>query len=114
MPGGVLITARSGSVSATFPLTARPHVATIAVTPATDTHRVGEVGAIDVYLLQLTVSVLDPRGQEIVGRIVTYETSNPNVATVEESGIVTGVAAGEAMLTATCEGKSGSAKITVP
>lgn len=64
--------------------------------------------------LQLTVSVLDPRGQEIVGRIVTYETSNPNVATVEESGIVTGVAAGEAMLTATCEGKSGSAKITVP
>lgn len=79
MPGGVLITARSGSVSATFPLTARPHVATIAVTPATDTHRVGEVGAIDVYLT-------DGTGNRLVDRDVTLVSSNPAVVAVLSDG----------------------------
>jgi uncharacterized protein YjdB len=62
----------------------------------------------------LTVSVLDGRGQDLTGRIVTYESSNPNVATVDAAGVVKGLATGETMITATCEGRSGSAKITVP
>ena len=62
----------------------------------------------------LTVSVLDPRGQELDGRVVTFESSNPNVATVDAVGTVTGIATGVAMITATSEGIPASAKITVP
>jgi uncharacterized protein YjdB len=62
----------------------------------------------------LTVEVLDPRGQPLTGRVVTYESSNPNIATVDAAGVITAVASGETMITATCEGKSGLAKVTVP
>lgn len=191
VPGGVMITARSGATSASLPLTVRAHIETIAVTPAKDTLRSGEFGSVDVFLADvggnrlvdrdvtvtssnpgivavlsdgrlramdvgtavltarsegrsatvtvivienvvfvrliptfvnlpkkssfaLTVEVLDPRGQPLTGRVVTYESSNPNIATVDAAGVITAVASGETMIMATCEGKSGLAKVTVP
>lgn len=48
------------------------------------------------------------------GRTVTWTTSNAAVATVSAAGVVTGVApGGPVTITATAEGKSGSAQITV-
>src|SRR6266480_974971 len=62
---------------------------------------------------QLTATPKDSNGTALSGRAVTWATNNPAVATVSGSGLVTGVAAGSATITATSEGKSGSATITV-
>lgn len=191
VPGGVLITAKSGSVTASLPLTVRAHIEAIVLTLEKDTLRTDEFGAVDVRLsdvagnrlvdrdvslsssnpgvlavlsdgrlramdagtavltakaegrsatatviviqtvvfvrltpsfltlpkasqFQITASVLDGRGQELTGRVVTYASSNPLIATVNADGVVTGLAKGETMITATCEGRLGTAKITVP
>src|SRR5207237_6485038 len=45
--------------------------------------------------------------------IVTWSRSNPAVATVSNSGLVSGVTPGSATITATSEGKSGTSSITV-
>src|SRR5262249_38668434 len=49
----------------------------------------------------------------LAGRVVTWGSSDPTVATVSSSGLVTGVAAGTATITATSEGKNGTSTITV-
>src|SRR2546428_10482062 len=62
---------------------------------------------------QLTATPLDAKGNPLSGRIVTWASSAPGVAIVSTGGLVTGVATGSATITATSEGKSGSAAITV-
>src|SRR5205814_332451 len=57
---------------------------------------------------QLTATPKDSNGTALSGRAVTWASNNPAVATVSPSGLVTGVAAGSATITATSEGKSGS------
>jgi uncharacterized protein YjdB len=46
-------------------------------------------------------------------RVVTWTTSNSNVATVSSAGLVTAVAVGSVTITATSEGQSGTATISV-
>jgi hypothetical protein len=50
----------------------------------------------------------------LTGRTVSWTSGNTGVATVDANGLVRGVAAGNATITATSEGHSGSAAITVP
>lgn len=102
-----MLTARAEGRTATVKVTVIENVVFVRLTPTFVTLPKDS-------RFQLTVSVLDPRGRELTGRIVAYESSNPSIATIDAAGIVTGVASGETMITATCEGKSGSAKITVP
>src|SRR5207245_6635049 len=52
-------------------------------------------------------------GKPCIGCVVTCATMSTGVSTVSGSGLVTGVAAGSATLTATSEGQSGTAAITV-
>ena len=62
---------------------------------------------------QLTVTVRDASGSVLTGRTVTWTSSNASVATVQ-AGLVTAVAEGGPItVTATCEGKTGFAQITV-
>src|SRR5439155_20800656 len=61
----------------------------------------------------LTATPKDSAGNPLSGRVVTWASSAPGVATVSASGLVTGVAAGSATITATSETKSGAAAITV-
>jgi uncharacterized protein YjdB len=61
----------------------------------------------------LTATLRDANGNVLTGRTVTWSTSNANVATVSATGRVTAVAAGSAVITATSEGKSGTASVTV-
>src|SRR6266566_4743812 len=62
---------------------------------------------------QLTATPKDSNGTALSGRAVTWASNNPAVATVSPSGLVTGVAAGSATITATSEGQSGTATVTV-
>lgn len=62
---------------------------------------------------QLSPSVLDAEGSAVEGRVITWTSSNTSLVTVSASGMATGVAAGSATVTATSEGKSGTATVTV-
>ena len=86
-------------------MTAVP-VATVTVAPATKTLRVGTTA-------QLSAATKDSAGNTLTGRVVTWSSSAPAVATVSASGLVTAVSAGSATITATSEGKSGTSAITV-
>jgi uncharacterized protein YjdB len=91
--------------SATITVTAVP-VASVTVEPATFTLLAG--GSI-----QLVATPKDSAGNPLTGRTVTWASANPAIASVSTSGRVTALTAGQALITATSEGKSGSSTITV-
>ncbi|MFN8668162.1 MAG: Ig-like domain-containing protein [Gemmatimonadaceae bacterium] len=62
---------------------------------------------------QLTATARDASGNALAGRTIDWSSSASGVASVSTSGLVTAVTAGSATITATSEGKSGSAVITV-
>jgi len=105
--GSATITATSEGQSGTAALTVtNVPVASVTVSPATASVTVGAT-------TQLTATPKDANGTALSGRAVTWATSNAAAATVSASGLVTGVAAGSATITATSEGKSGTSAITV-
>jgi trimeric autotransporter adhesin len=55
----------------------------------------------------------DASSNVLSGRAMTWSSSNSGVATVDGTGVVTAVAAGTAGITASSEGKSGTANLTV-
>ena len=63
--------------------------------------------------VQMSVTTLDASGNTLTGRTVAWSTSDAVVASVNTSGSVTGESIGEATITATSEGRTGSASITV-
>ena len=105
--GTATITASSEGKSgtATVTVTAAP-VASVNVTPPTASITVGQTTT-------LTAQTLDANGNALTGRAVAWASSNAGVATVSDAGVVTGVAPGDATITATSEGKSGTATVTV-
>jgi hypothetical protein len=83
-----------------------PTIASIAVTPTSvtvprDSTRV------------LTAVARDAAGTVISGVVFTWTSSNPQAATVSNTGSVTGVAAGTSVITAAAGGLSGSSNVTV-
>src|SRR5688572_12276687 len=106
VPGGVMITASSGSVRAALPLTVRPHVEAIAVAPAKDTLRSGEFGAMEVFLT-------DVAGNRLVDREVTVSSSNPGIVAVLSDGRLRAMDAGTAVLTARAEGRTATGAVIV-
>jgi len=83
-----------------------PVATTVTVSPASASVTVGATS-----VLQATVK--DQNGNLMTGQTVTWSTNNPAAATVNSSGVVTGVAAGSATITATSSGKTGTSSITV-
>ena len=63
--------------------------------------------------MQLTATTYDANGTVLSGRVITWSSGTPAVATVNGNGFVTGVSAGSATITATSETKQGSSQITV-
>lgn len=63
--------------------------------------------------VQLTAQVKDASGRDVAGRSVVWSSSNPSVASVSPTGVVTATGVGTARVTAQSEGKSGVADITV-
>lgn len=63
---------------------------------------------------ELTTTLKGDQNDVLQGRVVTYASSAPLVATVNQTtGLVTGIAAGVATITATSEGKTGTTQVTV-
>jgi chitodextrinase len=83
-----------------------PGIALVVVTPSPASVQAGSS-------VQLTVVLRDSSGNELSGRSVTWASGNPNVATVNGGGMLTGVSAGGTSITATSEGVSGSTSVTV-
>src|SRR5205823_1701913 len=106
-PGSATITATSEGKSGTSTITVTPvPVASVEVTPATASVQGGQT-------VQLTGTPKDADGAPLSGRTVTWSSSNTAVATVNSSGLVSGVTPGTATITAASEGKSGTSTITV-
>jgi uncharacterized protein YjdB len=109
--GTVAIAATSEGIqgSARIDIASAAPVATISVSPATKILAAGATAT-------LTAFPLDATGHSLIGRVFTWTTSNASIATVtfkDSAAIVTGVAPGTATITATSEGQSGTATMTV-
>lgn len=110
LPGTTTITATSEGRSASASLTVVPlppaPVATVTVSLNPSSVIVGGTA-------QATAVTRSSTGATLTGRVVTWASSNTTIATVSSDGEVTALRAGSATITATSEGKSGSAGITV-
>lgn len=106
--GNVQITAesegRTGSVSV---FVTPPPVASVTLSPNPVPLKVGAS-------LQVSLDLRDANGNPLstVGRIITWDSSNRPVATVQD-GVVFGASAGSATITATVDGRPGSAVVNV-
>ena len=106
-PGTASIAAECDGVRGTSAITVtNTAVAAVSVAPAFATVAVGATR-------QLAATAKDANGNTLTGRVVGWASDNTSAATVSSNGLVRGVVAGTAVITATCEGKSGSAAISV-
>src|SRR6266550_1044680 len=81
-------------------------VAAVTVSPAAASVSVGAT-------IQLKATLKDASGKALAGRSVTWASSTLEMATVSTGGFVTGVAEGQVTITATSEGHSSHATVTV-
>src|SRR5262245_31171696 len=116
-PGTATITASSEGKSAVIKVTVnapkppptpvKAEVAVVAVANKTPSIKVGDTA-------QLSAAVTDRDRKPLTDRTVEWKTSDPKVATVSSTGVVSAVGEGTATITATVEGKTSSTQITVP
>jgi uncharacterized protein YjdB len=99
-------TAVFGDVSNIAKAKTPPVVSTVSVDPAAPSIGVGAT-------VGLQATARDANGNVISGRTFTWSTSDGNVATVSSAGVVSGIAAGSATVTASVAGKSGTSMVTV-
>ncbi len=97
---------QSGSASLSVVSTPPVPVASVSVSLANSSRAPGQT-------TQATATTRDANNNVLSGRSIAWSSSNTAVATVSGSGLVTAIAAGTSQITATSEGKSGSAQLTV-
>jgi uncharacterized protein YjdB len=104
--GSATITATSetktGTAVTTVSAPAPAPVATVTVSPASSTLLVGAT-------VQLSATMRDAGNNVLAGRVVTWASANPGIASVSSTGLVRGVGAGSTTITATSETKTGTA-----
>jgi uncharacterized protein YjdB len=105
--GSVLIAASAWGKDAFARVTVNP--TPVAAVRLSSTHRSMLVGELE----QLTADPLDADGNILANRPVAWSTSDPAVATVTQGGLVTAIGVGGAIITASAEGRSAVASITV-
>ncbi len=81
-------------------------VASVTITAPATTIAVGQA-------VTLSASELDASGNQLSGQTVAWTTSSASVATVTSAGVVTGIAPGQTIITATDQSKSAQTTITV-
>ena len=92
--GNATITAKSGSISSTATITVMQTAHSIVLEPPMTT-----LTAID-ETVQLTAAVLDRNEQPVEGATVSWTSSDPGVAAVDDEGLVTAVGNGSVGITA--------------
>ncbi|HJP85487.1 MAG TPA: Ig-like domain-containing protein, partial [Gemmatimonadaceae bacterium] len=103
----IIATSEGKTGSAQLTVTPTP-VASVTVSPSSATLTLGITPT-----QQLTAVTKDANGTTLSGRVVTWSSSNSEIATVDANGLVTAVSAGPATINATSEGKTGTSSITV-
>jgi hypothetical protein len=81
-------------------------VASVTISPAQSVVAVGE-------MRQFTAQALDASGAVVSGAVIVFSSSRPNVATVDANGLATGVAVGQASITAMLQNSIISASSTL-
>ena len=104
--GTATITATAGEVSGSAAVSVIQSAASVMVSPSAATVEFRDT-------VQLTAEAFDENGHVVAGAEFTWSSSDTLVATVDESGLVRGIGAGAATITATAEAAGGSAKVTV-
>ena len=113
--GSVVISASSEGVTGTLAVTVTasappppppPTVATVSVTLSASSLVLGQT-------TQAAATARDGSGTAIADAVITWSSSNPSVATVSGSGLVTAVGGGTAAIVATSDGKTGSQTLSV-
>ena len=105
--GTTSITATSGQLSATASASVtNVAVASVRVNPTSLSLTAGSTGSV-------SAQALDANGNVLNGRVVTWSSANPTVATVSNAGVATAIASGSTTLTATVEGKSAGVATSV-
>ena len=107
--GTATITASAGDVQATVEITvvsAMQPVVSVEVSPSAETIAIGTTR-------QLSAEAFDENGQAVAGVEFSWESNNTPVATVDASGLVTGVAEGSATIFASAGSVQGRAHIAV-
>jgi uncharacterized protein YjdB len=105
-PGAATITASSEGKTATATVTVRPSVARVVVSPGETYLRRGGT-------VQLSATAYDSSDHVIIGRAVTWTTSDDHVAKVSDTGLVTARRSGTVTITATIDGRSVTAMVRI-
>lgn len=88
------------------PATAPKAVATVTIGATVTTISVGQQ-------VTLTFAAFDAGGATVSGKTAVWQSNAPQVASVSQAGVVTGVSPGAARITATVDGRQGSHDVTV-
>jgi uncharacterized protein YjdB len=105
--GTTQVAASVNGVSAVASVTVSPvPVGSIAIVPSSATVTTGQTVA-------LAPAVKDANGLVVTDRAIVWSSNDDRIATVSTAGVVRGVAAGPAVISATSEGVTGTAAITV-
>jgi uncharacterized protein YjdB len=107
LPGTAMITAViDGAVGTSTITVAIVPVARVVITPADLTIGAGKNST-------LTARTLDAAGNTLSGRSIVWTSSDTRFVTVDQSGVVRGVRKGSAVISATSEGRVGTASVRV-
>jgi uncharacterized protein YjdB len=105
--GSATISATADGVAGTAAVTVAQVATSVTVTPETAT--LAALGA----TVQLAAAAEDAGGHAIPDKAFTWSSSQETVATVDASGLVTSVANGDATISATADGETATAEVTV-
>ena len=105
--GTAVVTAAAGNKVGVATITViPPPVASITVSPAIDTILIGES-------LQLVPTMRDASNNVITGRTINWSSSATTIASVSNSGLVTGIGDGNVTVTASVDNRTASSSIRV-
>lgn len=105
--GTVDVSATAGALSAQSSIIViQTTIASVSVSPATSQIQIGS-------MQQLAASVADANGSQVPNAAIAWSSSNPAVVSVSALGVASGISPGNATITATSSGISGSASVAV-